>query len=380
MAEIKNVEYGLEKIFEGAQDFLPLLGTDYVEFYVGNAKQAAHYYKTAFGFQSVGYAGLETGLKDRASYVIRQGKITLVLTSPLNSKSPISEHIKKHGDGVKIIAFLVDDAQKSFEETVRRGAKVYQEPMVETDDNGTVKRAGIYTYGETVHMFVERRNYSGIFLPGFEKWESEYNPSEIGLKYVDHCVGNVELGQMNTWARFYEDVLGFKNLITFDDKDISTEYTALMSKVMMNGNGRIKFPINEPANGKKKSQIEEYIEFYEGAGCQHIAVATDNIIETVTQMRQRGVEFLYVPGTYYDTVPERVGKIKEDLATLKRLGIMADRDDEGYLLQIFTRPVEDRPTLFYEIIQREGATSFGKGNFQALFESIEAEQARRGTL
>lgn len=362
------------------EDFLPIQGTDYIEFYIGNAKQAAHYYKTAFGFQSVGYAGLETGLKDRASYVIRQGKITLVLTSPLSSKSPISEHIKKHGDGVKIIAFLVDDAQKSFEETVRRGAKVYQEPTVETDDNGTVKRAGIYTYGETVHMFVERRNYSGIFLPGFEKWESEYNPSEIGLKYVDHCVGNVELGQMNTWARFYEDVLGFKNLITFDDKDISTEYTALMSKVMMNGNGRIKFPINEPANGKKKSQIEEYIEFYEGAGCQHIAVATDNIIETVTQMRQRGVEFLYVPGTYYDTVPERVGKIKEDLATLKRLGIMADRDDEGYLLQIFTRPVEDRPTLFYEIIQREGATSFGKGNFQALFESIEAEQARRGTL
>lgn len=362
------------------EDFLPIQGTDYIEFYVGNAKQAAHYYKTAFGFQSLAYAGLESGLRDRTSYVLRQGKITLVLTTPLNSQSPISEHIKKHGDGVKVIAFLVDDAEKSFNETVKRGAKPYLEPTIEKDDDGYVKRAGIYTYGETIHMFVERRNYKGLFLPSFVKWESEYNPTEIGLKYVDHCVGNVELGQMNTWARFYEDVLGFRNLITFDDKDISTEYTALMSKVMMNGNGRIKFPINEPAMGKKKSQIEEYLDFYEGAGCQHIAVATDNIIETVTQMRQRGVEFLYVPGTYYDTVPERVGTIKEDLTTLKRLGIMADRDDEGYLLQIFTRPVEDRPTLFYEIIQREGATSFGKGNFQALFESIEAEQARRGTL
>lgn len=362
------------------EDFLPIQGTDYIEFYVGNAKQAAHYYKTAFGFQSLAYAGLESGLRDRTSYVLRQGKITLVLTTPLNSQSPISEHIKKHGDGVKVIAFLVDDAEKSFNETVKRGAKPYLEPTIEKDDDGYVKRAGIYTYGETIHMFVERRNYKGLFLPSFVKWESEYNPTEIGLKYVDHCVGNVELGQMNTWARFYEDVLGFRNLITFDDKDISTEYTALMSKVMMNGNGRIKFPINEPAKGKKKSQIEEYLDFYESAGCQHIAVATDNIIETVTQMRQRGVEFLYVPGTYYDTVPERVGTIKEDLATLKRLGIMADRDDEGYLLQIFTRPVEDRPTLFYEIIQREGATSFGKGNFQALFESIEAEQARRGTL
>ncbi|HRH65863.1 MAG TPA: 4-hydroxyphenylpyruvate dioxygenase [Bacteroidia bacterium] len=361
-------------------DFLPIQGTDYIEFYVGNAKQAAHYYKTAFGFQSLAYAGLETGLRDRTSYVLRQGKITLVLTTPLSSQSPIAEHIKRHGDGVKVIAFLVDDAEKSFRETVKRGAKPYLEPVTENDIDGTVKRAGIYTYGETVHLFVERRNYKGLFLPSFVKWESDYNPGEIGLKYVDHCVGNVELGQMNTWARFYEEVLGFKNLITFDDKDISTEYTALMSKVMMNGNGRIKFPINEPAAGKKKSQIEEYLDFYEGAGCQHIAVATDDIIETVTRMRERGVEFLYVPGTYYDTVPERVGTIKESLDTLKKLGIMADRDDEGYLLQIFTRPVEDRPTLFYEIIQREGATSFGKGNFQALFESIEAEQARRGTL
>ena len=369
-----------KQVVQPQTDFLPIQGTDYIEFYVGNAKQAAHFYKTAFGFQSLAYAGLETGLRDRTSYVLRQGKITLVLSTPLNSQSPLAEHIRKHGDGVKVIAFLVDDARLSFEETVKRGAKPYLEPVVETDESGTVVRSGIYTYGETVHLFVERKNYTGLFLPSYVKWESEYNPAEIGLKYVDHCVGNVELGHMNTWAKFYENVLGFKNLITFDDKDISTEYTALMSKVMMNGNGRIKFPINEPAKGKKKSQIEEYLDFYEGAGCQHIAVATDNIIETVTQMRQRGVEFLYVPGTYYDTVPERVGKIKEDLVILKNLGIMADRDEEGYLLQIFTRPVEDRPTLFYEIIQREGATSFGKGNFQALFESIEAEQERRGTL
>lgn len=363
-----------------ARDFLPIDGTDYIEFYVGNAKQAAHYYKTAFGFQSLAYAGLETGLRDRASYVLRQGKITLVLTTPLISTSPVSDHIKKHGDGVKVIAFWVDDAEYSYRETMKRGAKSFLEPVVEKDAHGEVKRAGIYTYGETIHMFVERKNYKGVFLPGFEKWESEYNPTEIGLLYVDHCVGNVELGKMNEWAKYYENVLGFKNLITFDDKDISTEYTALMSKVMMNGNGRIKFPINEPAKGKKKSQIEEYLDFYEGPGCQHIAVATNDIIHTVSEMRKRGVEFLYVPGTYYDTVLQRVGKIKEDLQTLKGLGIMADRDEEGYLLQIFTRPVEDRPTLFFEIIQREGATSFGKGNFQALFESIEAEQARRGTL
>jgi 4-hydroxyphenylpyruvate dioxygenase len=372
------IQQGPELRTEG--DFLPLHGTDYMELYVGNAKQAAHYYKTAFGFQSLAYAGLETGIRDRASYVLRQGKITLVLTTPLNSASPVAEHIRRHGDGVKVIAFRVDDATAAFNETVRRGASPYMHPTTEVDAHGSVTRAGIHTYGETVHIFVERKDYHGAFLPGYEKWESEYNPTPIGLEYIDHCVGNVEMGQMNRWAKFYEDVLGFRSLITFDDKDISTEYTALMSKVMSNGNGRIKFPINEPAKGRKKSQIEEYLDFYEGAGCQHIAVATDNIIFTVSELRKRGVEFLYVPGSYYDTVQERVGTIRENLEELKRLGIMADRDEEGYLLQIFTRPVEDRPTLFFEIIQRVGARSFGKGNFQALFESIEAEQARRGTL
>jgi len=362
------------------EEFLPINGTDYIELYVGNAKQAAHYYKTAFGFQSFAYAGLETGLKDRASYVIQQGKITLVLTTPLHPDSPIAEHIKQHGDGVKVIAFGVDDAEKSYNETVKRGAQSYVKPFSETDANGSVKMAGIHTYGETIHMFIERKNYEGVFLPGFVKWESNYNPTSTGLEYVDHCVGNVNVGEMNKYAKFYEDVLGFKNLITFDDKDISTEYTALMSKVMANGNMRIKFPINEPAKGKKKSQIEEFLDFYHSPGCQHIAVATDNIIFTVSEMHKRGVEFLFVPGTYYDTVTERVGKIKEDLNVLKSLGIMVDRDDEGYLLQIFTKPVEDRPTLFFEIIERVGAKSFGKGNFQALFESIEAEQAKRGTL
>ncbi len=355
-------------------------GTDYIEFYVGNAKQAAHFYKTAFGFQSLAYAGLETGLKDRTSYVLRQGKITLVLTTPLTPDSEIAEHIKKHGDGVKVIAFWVEDAQKSYDDTIQRGAKSYLQPTSETDAKGSVKLSGIYTYGETVHVFVERKNYDGVFLPGYIKWESSYNPTPTGLEYVDHCVGNVNVGEMNKYAKFYEEVLGFKNLITFDDKDISTEYTALMSKVMANGNGRIKFPINEPAKGKKKSQIEEYLDFYQGPGCQHIAVATDDIVFTVSELQKRGVEFLHVPGTYYDTVPQRVGKIKEDLNVLKGLGIMVDKDEEGYLLQIFTKPVEDRPTLFFEIIQRVGAKSFGKGNFQALFESIEAEQAKRGTL
>ena len=370
----------LEKIFSDAKDFLPINGTDYIEFYVGNAKQAAHFYKTAFGFQSYAYAGLETGLRDRTSYVIKQGKITLVLTTPLTDESDIAEHIIRHGDGVKSIAFWVDDAEYSFQQTVARGADPYQYPTTLSDENGEVKTSAICTYGQTVHYFVERKNYNGFFMPGFVEWKSEYNPGELGLKYVDHCVGNVDLGEMNTWAEFYQDVMGFANLITFDDKDISTEYTALMSKVMSNGNGRIKFPINEPAAGKKKSQVEEYLDFYKGPGCQHIAVATEDIVFTVAEMRKRGVEFLYVPGNYYDTVKERVGDIKEDLDVLKNLGIMVDRDEEGYLLQIFTKPVEDRPTLFYEIIQREGAKSFGKGNFQALFESIEAEQAKRGTL
>ena len=362
------------------EDFLPLHGTDYVELYVGNAKQAAHYYKTAFGFQSLAYAGLETGVKHKASYVLQQGKIRLVLTSPYHSNSDIAEHQRLHGDGVKVIAFQVDDAEFAFRETTKRGARAYLEPTIERDEFGEVVRSGIHAYGDVVHIFVERRNYAGIFLPGFEKWESEYNPTPIGLEYVDHCVGSVGWGEMNKWARFYEEVLGFKNLITFDDKDISTEYTALMSKVMSNGNMRIKFPINEPAKGKKKSQVEEFYEFYEGAGCQHIAVATNDIVFTVSELRKRGVEFLYVPGDYYDTVLERVGAIREDLAVLKNLGILVDRDEEGYLLQIFTKPVEDRPTMFFEIIQRCGAKSFGKGNFQALFESIEAEQQRRGTL
>ena len=361
-------------------DFLPLHGTDYIELIVGNAKQAAHFYKTAFGFQSLAYSGLETGSRNQASYVLKQGKIRLVLTTPYHSDSPLGQHLLRHGDGVKAIAFEVDDAHYAFEETVRRGAEAYLVPSVAHDEFGAVVRSGIRTYGDVVHIFVERKDYKGSFLPGFQPWNSEYNPEPIGLEYIDHCVGNVELGKMNHWAKFYENVLGFKNLITFDDKDISTAYTALMSKVMSSSNMRIKFPINEPARGKKKSQIEEYLEFYEGPGCQHIAVATDNILHTVSELRKRGVEFLYVPGTYYDTVTERVGTIQEDLEALKKLGIMVDRDEEGYLLQIFTRPVEDRPTLFFEIIQRVGAKSFGKGNFQALFESIEAEQERRGTL
>ncbi len=370
LTHVKNYNYGLDKIFEKAQDFLPINGTDYVELYVGNAKQAAHYYKTAFGFQELAYAGLETGVRDRTSYVLVQDKIRLVLTSPFDPESEISHHIRKHGDGVKVIALWVDDARKAFEETLKRGAIPFMKPNVLVDDNGEIVQAGIHTYGETVHIFVERKNYKGLFMPGYEKWKTEYNPIPTGLKYIDHMVGNVELGSMNKWSSFYADVMGFANLVTFDDKDISTEYTALMSKVMTNGNGRIKFPINEPAIGKKKSQVEEYLDFYHGPGCQHIAVATDDIVFTISEMRKRGVEFLYVPGTYYDTVKNRVGIIEEDLEELKKWGIMVDRDEEGYLLQIFTKPVEDRPTLFFEIIQRKGARSFGKGNFQALFESI----------
>lgn len=383
--EVKSVDYGLEKIFEGAEDFLPLLGTDYVEFYVGNAKQAAHFYKTAFGFQSYAYKGLETGSKDEVSYVLKQDKIRLVLTTPLSSKSPINDHIVKHGDGVKVIALWVDDARKSYEETTKRGAKSYMEPKVEKDEFGEIVRAGIYTYGETVHMFVERKNYSGTFMPNFVEWESDYNPSPVGLKYIDHMVGNVGWGQMNTWVKWYEDVMGFVNFLSFDDKQIHTEYSALMSKVMSNGNGRIKFPINEPAKAAKKSQIEEYLDFYEGSGVQHIAVATDDIIATVTQLKARGVEFLPPPPqAYYDDIPRRLGEhremMKEDINKLQELSILVDADEEGYLLQIFTKPVEDRPTLFFEIIQRMGAKGFGAGNFKALFESIEREQAKRGTL
>ena len=370
----------LEKICQQAEDFLPLLGTDYIELYVGNAKQSSIYYKNCLGFQTVAYAGLETGVKDRTSYVLQQGKIRVVLTTPMGPDGDIAEHIKLHGDGVKVIALWVDDATKSFEETTKRGAKAYMPPTIEKDEFGEVVRSGIHAYGDTVHVFVERKNYNGVFLPGYVKQESAFNPKQVGLKYIDHMVANVGWDEMNIWSDFYKKTMGFANLITFDDRDISTKYTALMSKVMTNGNGRVKFPINEPAKGVKKSQIEEYLDFYNGPGCQHIAVATDNIIETVTEMTARGVEFLYVPGNYYDTVLDRCGEIDENIFKLKDLGILVDRDEEGYLLQIFTKPIVDRPTMFFEIIQRKGAQSFGKGNFKALFESIEAEQARRGTL
>lgn len=370
----------LEKIVPQADDFLPLLGTDHVELYVGNAKQAAHYYRSAWGFQPIAYSGLETGVKDRVSYVLQQDKIVLVLTSPLESGGDINRHIDAHGDGVKVVALWVDDAAKSYKETTSRGAKSYMPPKTVKDQHGEVVMSGIHTYGETVHVFVERKNYQGAFLPGFKKWEAHYMPKPVGLKFIDHMVGNVGWNEMNKWCEFYAKVMGFAQLVSFDDKDISTDYTALMSKVMSNGNGRIKFPINEPAEGRKKSQIEEYIDFYNGAGVQHIALATDNIIETVSALKSRGVEFLYVPETYYDTILDHVGKIDEELAPLKDLGILIDRDDEGYLLQIFTKPVLDRPTMFFEIIQRKGAQSFGKGNFKALFEAIEREQEMRGTL
>ena len=383
--KLDNTNYSLEKIFEGAQDFLPLLGTDYIEFYVGNAKQAAHFYKTAFGFQSLAYKGLETGSKESVSYVVKQDKIKLVLTTALNSQSAIGEHVKKHGDGVKIIALWVEDSKKSYDETIKRGAKSYLIPTTEKDEFGEIVKSGIYTYGETVHLFIERKNYSGEFLPGFIKWESEYNPAAVGLKFVDHMVGNVGWGEMNTWVKWYEEVMGFVNFLSFDDKQIHSEYSALMSKVMSNGNGRIKFPINEPAKAKKKSQIEEYLDFYEGAGVQHIAIATDNIIETVKKLKSRGVDFLSAPPKeYYKEIPKRLGShmkmMKEDISELQELAILVDADEEGYLLQIFTKPVEDRPTLFFEIIQRMGARGFGAGNFKALFESIEREQANRGTL
>ena len=362
------------------EDFLPLKGTDHLEFYVGNAKQSALYYQNAFGYKLVAYAGPETGIRDRVSYVLVQDKVRLVLTSSLIPDSEITKHVVKHGDGVKVLALWVDDARGAFEETTKRGAEVAFEPKVISDDNGEVIVSAIKTYGDTIHTFVERKNYNGAFLPGFVPKSSELEVKPIGLKYVDHCVGNVGWGEMNKWVEFYENVMGFKLLITFDDKDISTEYTALMSKVVSNGNGYIKFPINEPAKGKKKSQIEEYIDFYKGAGVQHIAIATDDILHTVSELRKRGVDFLVVPEIYYDDLLDRVGEIDEDIEPLKNLNILVDRDDEGYLLQIFTKPVQDRPTLFYEIIQRKGAKSFGKGNFKALFEAIEREQELRGNL
>ena len=345
----------LKKIIPQAEDFLPLLGTDYVELYVGNAKQAAYYYQVAWGFQPVAYSGLETGQKDRVSYVLQQDKIRLVLTSPMAPGGDINRHIEQHGDGVKVVALWVDDAGKSHEETTKRGAKSYVEPYVLEDENGQVVISGIHTYGETVHLFIERKAYKGAFMPGFKPYKPNFSREDVGLKYIDHMVGNVGWNEMNKWCEFYAKVMGFAQLVSFDDNDISTDYTALMSKVMSNGNGRIKFPINEPAEGKKKSQIEEYIDFYNGAGVQHIAVATDNIIETVTKLRDRGVEFLTVPETYYEDLLDRVGEIDEDLEPLKELGVLVDRDDEGYLLQIFTKPVLDRPTMFFEIIQRKGA-------------------------
>jgi 4-hydroxyphenylpyruvate dioxygenase len=363
-----------------ADDFLPLQGTDYVEFYVGNAKQAAHYYKTAFGFQSIAYAGPETGLKDRASYVVRQNKLTFVLTTPLRSGNPIADHIYRHGDGVKNLSLRVDDATSAWEETTKRGARSFMQPLKMQDEFGEVVMSGIHTYGDTVHLFIERKNYTGPFMPGYRKWEPAYNPPDTGLLYVDHCVGNVGWNQMNPWVKFYEEVMGFKNILTFDDEDISTEYSALMSKVMSSGNGFVKFPINEPAEGKKKSQVEEYLDFFDGEGVQHVAMATNDIVKTVKDLMSRGVEFLKVPSTYYDDLLDRVGKIDEDIEPLKELGILVDRDEEGYLLQLFTKPVEDRPTLFFEIIQRKGAKSFGKGNFKALFEAIEREQGLRGNL
>ncbi len=361
-------------------DFLPLQGTDYVEFYVGNAKQAAHFYKTAFGFQSLAYSGPETGSKEKVSYVVRQNKLTFMFTTALRPEHPIAEHVHVHGDGVKVLALRVEDAASAWRETTARGARSAMEPATLVDNSGAVILSGIHTYGETVHLFVERRQYEGIFMPGFREWTSDYNPPATGLLYVDHCVGNVGWNQMNPWVSFYEKVMGFRNILSFDDNDISTEYSALMSKVMSNGNGFVKFPINEPAEGKKKSQVEEYLEFYKGEGVQHVALATGDIVDTVTKLRDRGVEFLKVPSSYYDDLVLRVGTIDEDLEPLKELGVLVDRDEEGYLLQIFTKPVEDRPTVFFEIIQRKGAKSFGKGNFKALFEAIEREQSARGNL
>ncbi len=361
-------------------ELLPINGVDHIELFTSNAKQAAYYLKSAFGFQSLAHAGLETGNRAYESFVVAQGKIKIVLSSPLGSGSSIGQHIDRHGDGVKVIAMAVDDAEKAFEETIARGAKVYLEPERLEDDHGFIVRSGIHTYGEVVHLFIERNEYEGVFLPGFRPWRSQYNPPTTGLKYIDHIVGNVELGKMNYWVDFYRDVMGFSQILSFDDKDISTKYTALMSKVMSNGNGRIKFPINEPAQGLKKSQVEEYLDFYEGAGVQHVAVATDDIVETVSRMKARGVAFLNVPTSYYDDLPTRVGPIDEQIQVLRDLNILVDRDEEGYLLQIFTKTINPRPTMFFEIIQRKGATSFGKGNFKALFEAIEREQALRGTL
>ncbi len=366
---------------QNSADFLPLNGTDYVEFIVGNAKQAAHFYRTALGMSLVAYRGPETGTRDRVSYVVQQDKIRLVLTTPLRPDHPLAAHLHLHGDGVKDVALWVDDAASAWKETTSRGARSVREPETEQDNHGEVRFASIGLYGDTVHTFVERKNYTGAFLPGFIATpQPDPLARPTGLKYIDHMVGNVGWGEMNRWVTFYRDVMGFREYQHFDDKDISTEYSALMSKVMANGNDRVKFPINEPAEGKRKSQIEEYLDFYQGPGIQHIAMATDDIIQTVSRLRAQGIQFLSIPTSYYEQLEGRVGKIDEPVDELSALGILVDRDDEGYMLQIFTKPVEDRPTLFFEIIQRKGSRSFGKGNFKALFEAIEREQDLRGNL
>ena len=371
----------LEQTRQAEADFLPLNGTDYVEFYVGNARQAAHYYRTAFGFRLVAYCGPETGVRDRASYVLMQDKIRFVLTTPRAPESEIAAHVRLHGDGVRDVALWVDDAEAAWRATTSRGARSVRQPETLRDPNGEVRLASIAIYGDTIHSFVERRNSQGAFLPGNEAVTAEdIIARPAGLRYIDHMVGNVGWGEMNRWVDFYRDVMGFRMFKHFDDNEISTEYSALMSKVMANGNDRVKFPINEPAEGKRKSQIEEYLEYYRGPGVQHIAMATADIIATVGTLRRQGVDFLRVPNTYYDDLLARIGPIDEPIEELRQLGILVDRDDEGYMLQIFTRPVEDRPTLFYEVIQRKGSRSFGKGNFKALFEAIEREQARRGNL
>ncbi|MBS1518221.1 MAG: 4-hydroxyphenylpyruvate dioxygenase [Bacteroidetes bacterium] len=381
METLKESEVKVQEA-KKTEDFLPLKRIDHLEFYCGNAKQSAYYYQYVLGFSLTGYSGLETGNKEKASYLLEQGKIRFVLSSPLNDTNFIAEHHKKHGDGVRDIAIEVDDAAKSYFETTSRGAKGVLEPTEFRDGNGVIIRSAIQTYGDTIHSFIERKNYKGLFMPGFVSAEHKAAKGirDTGLRSVDHIVGNVELGTMNDWVKFYAHTMGFNQLISFDDKDISTDYTALMSKVMQNGSGKIKFPINEPAKGKKKSQIEEYLDFYKSAGAQHIAMSTANILETVTELQKRGLEFLTVPTTYYSELEGRVGTIDEDISELAKLGILVDRDDDGYLLQIFSKPIEDRPTVFFEIIQRKGARSFGKGNFKALFEAIEREQELRGTL
>jgi 4-hydroxyphenylpyruvate dioxygenase len=371
----------IEKTAASDKDFLPLNGTDYVEFYVGNAKQAAYFYRAAMGMALTAYCGPETGVRDRASYVLQQNKIRVVLTTPLRPEGPITDHVLRHGDGVRDVAFWVDDAEASYRAATSRGARGVRPPEVLRDDSGEIRTAAIAAYGDTIHSFVERKNYRGAFLPGFVAIDGPDLVSRpTGLKYIDHMVGNVGWGEMDRWVDFYRDVLGFRLYQHFDDKDISTEYSALMSKVMSSGNERVKFPINEPAHGKRRSQIEEYLDYYGGPGVQHIAMATDDILHTVTALRGQGIEFLNVPNTYYEDLAARVGAIEEPIEELQKLGILVDRDDEGYMLQIFTKPVQDRPTLFFEIIQRKGSRSFGKGNFKALFEAIEREQARRGNL